>query len=745
VDTNSLEPPRKTRKSVKNDPMSEHFRALKPEPPLEKSSEKADNVAENDVEMVEASEEEVVIPSIEVSLHVGSPTPSFLDPENLSDVHSGYDSSTTTRTEKKPRRARVPRQMTEVVSDSDQSTSKRRAESDADQPGPKRRREGTSLSFDGRAYRRDGVHVPAGLENPFRKTNARSLHIDEQEDMRDIREGLEKIEKSKIGLESRDARQRSKTPSRKDILSPKRTTRKQKDVEDNDDHCSTCRGTTGDLICCDDCPKSFHGYCCDPPIDPDNVPEGSWICKTCSLSKKPVAAPTVGRHPWKRGLWSALFEKLNSQAVKLFKLPPAIANSFSSTARNPATGDYIDLNEYSVVPRFSGVQQQTLIENLRKEAATAICFKCSRSGGSGPGGGTTETFGYLAGMEPVIIRCDYCPLWWHLDCLDPPLTHLVNVSAFPLDEALHESELGLQHSPARRGRKVMPSDVAHDDRKLHELAFGTDTYWTQGIVPAPATTGHALGLRRRWMCPCHSTWEQRKVDVLLERMESSPQSGSDSFKSEDTHVQLKGTFDIDAFREDQPKLFPHRQSLGGPLTLSVSTQPSNKPWNHGEINIVTEDSNTRDDFLRGIEGGRNWARFLVDDHAFEVSEARVKMEFLNKCHEYVYLGFFGGLIFRDGNGWRNRRDRGLVGPTNFCRDIPTTTESPTITHGRQTKSITTKDWYVYNLVSNSKKSGSNPFQRFSTKLLIYSIHPLWNPCVKLHWVQRTRFKLDWMH
>jgi len=732
-----------------------------------------------DEDMVEASEEENSIPNIKISIakvqqtlepkqeqfkKEPSPTPSFLDSDNLSDIHSGYDSSSTTKTDKKPKRnARVPRhmtEMTEMVSDSDDaSSSKRRAESDADQPARKRKREGTGASFDGRAYRRDGVSVPAGLENPFRRPpTARSFQIDEQEDMRNIREG---IEKSDNGLEpaahdSPDTRHRSKTPARRDILSPKRNSRKQNDVDENDDHCSTCRGTTGDLICCDDCPKAFHGYCCDPPIDPQNLPEGSWSCKTCELRKKSVAAPTVGRHPWKRGVWTALLEKLNFQAIKIFKLPPSISNAFASSARNPASGDYIDLTEYSIVPRFSGISQQTLIENLRKEAATAICFKCCRSGASGAPGSseTLQPAGYLAGVEPVIIRCDYCPLWWHLDCLDPPLTHLVNVSTFPLDEALHESELGAQHSPPKRGRKQMASDVASDDRKLHDLAFGTDTYWTQGIVSAPATTGHALGLRRRWMCPCHSTWEQRKVDTLLQQISAAPTHSpteaakeADDLAEADTHVVLKETFDVDSFREQQPKLFPHRYTPAGPLTFPVPPTPSQKPWNHGEIGIVNDDGDDKygiEATMRGVNGNRGWARFLVDDHEFEVSEARVKMEFLNKCHEYVSARLYKKVanLARWEQMKEPQRTRARLAHEFLSRFPDDDFVLTSNVFHRSSEPANDEQRLVRISLSipaltiarrSNKHSGWNPFQHFNGTSHIISIHHRWNHCALPHW------------
>ena len=35
----------------------------------------------------------------------------------------------------------------------------------------------------------------------------------------------------------------------------------------------------GDLLCCDECPASFHLICSDPPLD--DIPEGDWLCRRC--------------------------------------------------------------------------------------------------------------------------------------------------------------------------------------------------------------------------------------------------------------------------------------------------------------------------------------------------------------------------------------------------------------------------------------------------------------------------------
>lgn len=50
----------------------------------------------------------------------------------------------------------------------------------------------------------------------------------------------------------------------------------------NEDHCSSCR-SSGALVYCDGCPKAFHLWCLDPPLQ--GVDEARWFCPTCVARK----------------------------------------------------------------------------------------------------------------------------------------------------------------------------------------------------------------------------------------------------------------------------------------------------------------------------------------------------------------------------------------------------------------------------------------------------------------------------
>ncbi|CAJ0578971.1 unnamed protein product, partial [Mesorhabditis spiculigera] len=167
----------------------------------------------------------------------------------------------------------------------------------------------------------------------------------------------------------------------------------------NAGYCVACK-EGGDLLCCDMCPASFHLSCQDPPITADQVPPGKWLCNRCE--KTPVHLRTEKK---KGGEYGEL--ERNRMTIRRVwkeneteKLDPLSLLAKTALALNPTA---YELPE-SIAPRYE--LPNDALPNGRQRTDTLICVKCQR---------------YSRENNPV-IDCDFCPLGWHLDCLDPPLT-----------------------------------------------------------------------------------------------------------------------------------------------------------------------------------------------------------------------------------------------------------------------------------------------------------------------------------
>lgn len=208
------------------------------------------------------------------------------------------------------------------------------------------------------------------------------------------------------------------------VISPKKpantlvpnTTEKESDnsdssddpTKDNDDHCSACGGS-GVFICCDTCPKSFHFTCCDPPLD--ECPEDSWNCTECTIKLHPELKKNWGHI----GLFAQLLNEHEGRNAREFQLPKKLRESTFMDVTTELDGAYSDnqLKPELSYTKLNGSQikghnynEDLEIDTLYdSDSKPYLCHKCG-----------------LSGLEKrTLVHCDYCPLVWHLDCLQDPL------------------------------------------------------------------------------------------------------------------------------------------------------------------------------------------------------------------------------------------------------------------------------------------------------------------------------------
>ena len=179
-------------------------------------------------------------------------------------------------------------------------------------------------------------------------------------------------------------------------------------TKDNDDFCSACGGP-GVFICCETCPKSFHFTCCDPPLE--EAPEDDWFCRECIAKKNPSLL-----QKWTDiGIFAQLMNQLESRNPKVFQLPKNLRDGTYIGVYTAPNGDYADdtMKPELSYTRANGAQIPGYNKNIDleidslfdKDGNPYLCHKCGQSGL----------------RNRIISHCDYCPLVWHIDCLDEPM------------------------------------------------------------------------------------------------------------------------------------------------------------------------------------------------------------------------------------------------------------------------------------------------------------------------------------
>ncbi|XP_019332912.1 PHD finger protein 12 isoform X2 [Alligator mississippiensis] len=284
---------------------------------------------------------------------------------------------------------------------------------------------------------------------------------------------MEQIQALLAPPRSEDGDKRSRRPERE----PRRSGRAT-----NHDSCDSCK-EGGDLLCCDHCPAAFHLQCCNPPLSEEMLPPGEWMCHRCTVRRKKreqkkelgqvnglvdkagkrTTSPTSDADLLDRSS-SSIRAVAHARILERRASRPGTPTSNASTEtplseQNDVDEDIIDVDDDSAIAEMDCGQPQLkrpfelLIaaamernptqfqlpneltcttalpgtsKRRRKEETTGknvkkaqheldhnglvplpvkVCFTCNRSCRVAP-----------------LIQCDYCPLLFHMDCLEPPLT-----------------------------------------------------------------------------------------------------------------------------------------------------------------------------------------------------------------------------------------------------------------------------------------------------------------------------------
>ncbi|XP_037935607.1 PHD finger protein 12 [Teleopsis dalmanni] len=247
----------------------------------------------------------------------------------------------------------------------------------------------------------------------------------------------------------------------------------------NHDLCDACE-EGGDLLCCDRCPSSFHLQCHDPPLNEEDIPIGQWLCHSCRMtlktapsskansvertlsttalssnrrdSTRPNTPFTIGtdvetnsvkaRNLRKRSVSNASFSSDPSNTEKyLTKLPFGIQQALDPNKKPTPLDELIKaasiLNpkqfelprELEIHSQFPGNDKVEPIRNNGNSNKKVNIRRNSKpyeldSQGLVPLPAKTCFYCRKSCKKAPLVACDYCPLFFHQDCLDPPMTAL---------------------------------------------------------------------------------------------------------------------------------------------------------------------------------------------------------------------------------------------------------------------------------------------------------------------------------
>lgn len=191
----------------------------------------------------------------------------------------------------------------------------------------------------------------------------------------------------------------------------------------NEDHCSSCQ-SFGSLVYCDGCPRAFHLWCLDPPMEPQDLPEGDkrWFCPACVMQRE-------SRSTTQAGIMTPLIHQLVYSIPTEFRLPEEIRAHFKDVGTS-VKGTYMDTSRIKPprLNRHGQLEDRDPYRLKDRNAEPILCFRCGLSALPHHNTPTQQKRPRKASYRSTstegwnsIVSCDYCDLSWHLDCLDPPL------------------------------------------------------------------------------------------------------------------------------------------------------------------------------------------------------------------------------------------------------------------------------------------------------------------------------------
>lgn len=334
-------------------------------------------------------------------------------------------------------------------------------------------------------------------------------------------------------------------------------------------------------------------------------------------------------------------EGLNPRA---FQLPKDIRETFEFIFTHPKTGRFMDIRDVVVAPSLprgkvavtrskgssltKGHTQDTP-KPAENSNLNCYCHKCSKSALAISGTSflashtVPDKFPILQAQKSELIKCDYCPLHWHLDCLSPPLASIPHQLLPEENEWIDRGDITMLQAQLWSGKCPLNPRLKFNPQvpKVESVLSCQDLYALDGAAigsPMLATYRY-LTIREKWMCPCHADWVTPKL---------RPRTHRAIFEMPERPVTWMGTHD-DILNQSRkvPRFRIVLSNPSGELAIpTVTEQGTNSskhltelPKNNGHIEI--QNCQATLDFYDQIK--------------YVVPERRVEYEFFSKVKDQL--------------------------------------------------------------------------------------------------------------
>jgi hypothetical protein len=240
-------------------------------------------------------------------------------------------------------------------------------------------------------------------------------------------------------------------------------------------------------------------------------------------------------------LFGELLDNSHATNPKIFELPRSVFESYEYIFAHPSTGAFMDMRDFIITktsrsgPKAkNNLSDSAQVESMVNNQHPNDCNHCGKSSleilpTSFLYSNTVKsTYPIIQKQRSELLKCDYCQLYWHMDCINPPLFSIPpqlqerNDEFLNLEDIIHvKSQLWGGESPLDP-RLEFNTDVPNDHNEMNSIHMNMLNY---SQIGCPILTFFKkIKIRRRWMCPCHADWivpKQKLVPVLNNQLSYS--------------------------------------------------------------------------------------------------------------------------------------------------------------------------------------------------------------------------------